>query len=85
MKKESNLPPKGIKPLPPPSPPTAKNCEDLVIACRELEAWWKDAQYWVKGEYGGHNIFDDDDEAVFENIFEILKRRNDDEDKRNQS
>ncbi len=46
---------------------------ELVNACKELMAWWKDAKYW-EGQCG-HNVFDVEDELLFDHIEKALAEK----------
>ena len=50
--------------------------KDTGIATREaaerLKKWWGDHKYDTYGEHGGHNTFDNDDEAVFQAVFDAV-------------
>jgi len=45
---------------------TDELAEALTVIASALKWWEEDAQYLTTGDYGGHNVFDDDPEWVVE-------------------
>ena len=50
---------------------------ELIEAANKVLAWWEDARYKTEGEYGDYNVFDEDDDYIFNVLKEAVKETTD--------
>ena len=51
--------------------------DKLIEVANEVLKWWENTRYETTGEYGGHNVFDENDCDLFYRLQEAVKETKD--------